>query len=492
MRAEPFPSPARYTSPVKKDQAEHQPSPDVQSLADQHQSPDVRLNLSSSLYKPEDIIQSTTTPVVCTRWVELHASDNIVQLLTQTIPGTPPPTDQAEQVDAKADHRPAPEKPSAQHFPVEKGRAEQQSSTDVLTDQAEQVDAKADQRPAPEKPSAQHFPVEKGRAEQQSSTDVLTDQAEQVDAKADQRPAPEKPSAQHFHTPKRKRCPESPPFTKTQKTPRLNFEEKISQPIPPQLPPNRNGRIKSLKPRNPHPNFNLQEFVKIGNYLTLMKHRGVAITSRKSLKQKKSPRHNNSVGIQENPSTPTCPMKNTPRKCYNFNQLLQKFSHENPSTPPSRVPGKKSINICNKEKGKKSLKWLEQQAKLDVHNLSSKLPKSEKECKTTTSNVSFTELKSKKLFFKPLPPAPKNLLREVAMGKINTIEDLETQSKMRNLQARPAPSNLLSSAANSSAPKLPTFPNSKFGGKKPPLPPNQSEPSTNFSLASKKSDWIAP
>jgi hypothetical protein len=78
----------------------------------------------------------------------------------------------------------------------------------------------------------------------------------------------------------------------------------------------------------------------------------------------------------------------------------------------------------------------------------------------------------------------------MAMGKINRNENLETQAGKTH--TRPAPSNLLLSAANSSAPKQPTFQNSNFGGKKPHLPPNQSESSTNFSKASKKTDWTAP
>ena len=172
-RAEPFPSPARCTSPVKKDQAEHQPSPDVQSLADQHQSPDVRLNLSSSLYKPEDIIQSTTTPVVCTRWVELHASDNIVQLLTQTIPGTPPPTDQAEQVDAKADHRPTPEKPSVTK-PMPK-------SWPCLGEMSDQVPTCPRTKPMPQKvPEPQKIsPPEENPTLARCNSPVEKDQAEQ-------------------------------------------------------------------------------------------------------------------------------------------------------------------------------------------------------------------------------------------------------------------------------------------------------------------------
>ena len=93
--------------------------------------------------------------------------------------------------------------------------------------------------------------------------------------------------AQYSLTPKRKRCPESPPPTQTPKTPRLNFEEKIHQLILTQPPQNPKGKLKSSKPRNPHPNLNLQEFVKIGNTLTLIKHTGVAISSRKSVKQKK-------------------------------------------------------------------------------------------------------------------------------------------------------------------------------------------------------------
>ena len=93
---------------------------------------------------------------------------------------------------------------------------------------------------------------------------------------------------EHPLTPKRKRCPESPPTTQIEKTPRMNCEEeKIHQKILIQPPQKHTGKLNFSKPRNPHPKLNQQEFVKIGNTLTLMKHRGLATTSRKSRKSTK-------------------------------------------------------------------------------------------------------------------------------------------------------------------------------------------------------------
>jgi hypothetical protein len=100
------------------------------------------------------------------------------------------------------------------------------------------------------------------------------------------------------------------------------------------------------------------------------------------------------------------------------------------------------------------------------------------------------KIKEKLLQQPPPRPAPKTLLKDMAMGKIYRTENLETQAGTTH--TRPTPSNLQLSAANSSAPKQPTFLNSNFGGKNKHLPPNQSESSTNFSKASKKTDWTAP
>ena len=107
------------------------------------------------------------------------------------------------------------------------------------------------------------------------------------------------------------------------------------------------------------------------------------------------------------------------------------------------------------------------------------------------SNVSFQKKKFDKNLSHQSPLPPKNLLECVAMGKINTRENLETAKTYMNTSARPAPAKLFKKAANSSASKS-NLEFSNFGGKNQPNPPNQSAARSNFTMASKSADWIAP
>ena len=95
-------------------------------------------------------------------------------------------------------------------------------------------------------------------------------------------------------TPKRKRTLDSPPGTPTPKTPRLQISAKIRQKLEPKHPPvpTQAKKIHHPKKKNPHPHHNQQEFVKVGQNVFLLKHRGLATSSRtKSLKPKKIDPH---------------------------------------------------------------------------------------------------------------------------------------------------------------------------------------------------------
>ena len=173
-------------------------------------------------------------------------------------------------------------------------------------------------------------------------------------------------------------------------------------------------------------------------------------------------------------SPPLPSKKNTPRKCMNFEKIVKQFSREENSTPPKRISGKKP------------------RPKPILPNLSSKSEaQSDIECKKTTSHVNSTSRNSEKNSSntRPPPPASKNLLKDMAVGKIYRKENLEIEARMSH--TRPAPTNLQLSAVISSAPKQQNFQNSNFGGKNTDLPPSQSEVRSNFSKASKNTDWTA-
>jgi hypothetical protein len=315
-----------------------------------------------------------------------------------------------------------------------------------------------------------------------------------------------------FSTPKRKRCPDSPPPTLTPKTPRLNqnLPNKIPPlPTPQTVPPPppqaaRNPRNKILKLKNPHPRQNQQEFVKLGNSLTLMRHRGLATTSRKSPKLRKINQGSRKIAA-EKPPYKQKPLQNTPRKCKNFRQLTAMFSRNNPSTTPHPSPGQrhereKMLDLPTNQqqrqensipKSKQPYKASHTMPKLSQNSTLCDAEKEEK----MISNVSFQKKKFDKNLSHQSPLPPKNLLECVAMGKINTRENLErakTYAIVRHTpSALPAPAKLFKKAANSSASKS-NLEFSNFGGKNPPNPPNQSAARSNFTMASKSADWIAP
>ena len=130
-------------------------------------------------------------------------------------------------------------------------------------------------------------------------------------------------------TPKRKR---SPPNEKlTHKIPRL---------VPPREEKAKKNNPKSIR-RNPHPDKNLQIFIKTGGKLSLLTHRGLAITSRKSKPKKtKMPK----------PSPLTSPTRPPPsppigrRKSKNFSEALQKFQLMQQG-PPLKLESKEKISV---------------------------------------------------------------------------------------------------------------------------------------------------
>ena len=113
----------------------------------------------------------------------------------------------------------------------------------------------------------------------------------------------------------------------------------------------------------------------------------------------------------------------------------------------------------------------------------------QKKKKCSLMSASKTNFRKKNYHPSPLPP--QNLLDCVAMGKINTRDNLETVYTYLNASARTAPTKLFKKAANISAPKS-NLEISNFGGKNPPQTPSQSAARSNFSMASKSADWIVP
>ena len=113
--------------------------------------------------------------------------------------------------------------------------------------------------------------------------------------------------------------------------------------------PHKQEKITLPRKKNPHPNFNQQEFVKIDQKLILLKHRGLATsTRRKSLNPKKIPKQEPNPTGRESPNVPLQnippPPKPQRRKSENFSALLDYFnSRENPPTSPPPPPSKKSL-----------------------------------------------------------------------------------------------------------------------------------------------------
>ena len=207
-----------------------------------------------------------------------------------------------------------------------------------------------------------------------------------------------------FSTPKRKRCTTSPPPAENiSKTPRLAKNlEKIHQASATQPPPPAKIKMKALTKKNPHPSHNLQEFVKTGTTLTLVKHNGLACSSRKSLKR--PPKNINTLELeiitQETPPPKEISHKNlsnqTPRRCKNFSELLENFSPKNLSNPKKNLARKTKPPKSDEEK---SVNQAEKTKSLRCENatLYHQLPKVTSEKTIATSNVSFIEKISRKI-----------------------------------------------------------------------------------------------
>ena len=139
-------------------------------------------------------------------------------------------------------------------------------------------------------------------------------------------------------TPKRKRSPQKTQI-ETPKIPRLTLE-KLKKPNP-----EPNPKPKPVKP-NPHPHLNQQQFVTVDSKLVLIKHQGLAKTTKKrNQKPKPNPVETTPPKPQKpvpetRPSTP----KRLPSK--NFTQLAKMFQQH---TPPARLPRKPKPEPENKE-----------------------------------------------------------------------------------------------------------------------------------------------
>jgi hypothetical protein len=141
-----------------------------------------------------------------------------------------------------------------------------------------------------------------------------------------------------YSTPKRKRSPKKNQV-ETPKFPRLTLE---NQKKPNHVP---NPRNKPLKP-NPHPHCNQKQFVKIDTKLQLIKHQGLAITTKKKRPKIETNR------LETKPVTPKKPIvetkPSTPRRfpSKDFTQLAKMFQLH---TPPSRLISKQKPKPGNQE-----------------------------------------------------------------------------------------------------------------------------------------------
>ena len=185
--------------------------------------------------------------------------------------------------------------------------------------------------------------------------------------------------------------------TKIGQKSRKNPSRKCTPPPPPAK-----IKMKALTKKNPHPSHNLQEFVKTGTTLTLVKHNGLACSSRKSLKR--PPKNINTLELeiitQETPPPKEISHKNlsnqTPRRCKNFSELLENFSPKNLSNPKKNLARKTKPPKSDEEK---SVNQAEKTKSLRCENatLYHQLPKVTSEKTIATSNVSFIEKISRKI-----------------------------------------------------------------------------------------------
>ena len=140
-----------------------------------------------------------------------------------------------------------------------------------------------------------------------------------------------------FPTPKRKRSPQDNP-KENQKFPKLI--------LPTLKKPNQEPKPKTnpLKP-NPHPHWNQQEFVKFEGKILLLKHTGLAKTTKKS---KPKPKPNT---VETNPPThhkpavtfqPSTPLRKISK---NFTQLAKMFQQHTPPSRPNQRKKKKTKSM---------------------------------------------------------------------------------------------------------------------------------------------------
>ena len=141
-----------------------------------------------------------------------------------------------------------------------------------------------------------------------------------------------------YSTPKRKRCQDSPP-PQAPKTPRLKLEEEIPQATKSSHPPISARVKKSMKPKNPHPNHNQQEFVKIGTSVTLMRHSGPSIPQTEEITEKYEA---NKIRKSIKPTHPRQTSYKYTQKMQQLqwtpSQIFKKHPQENPQCPLARNP----------------------------------------------------------------------------------------------------------------------------------------------------------
>ena len=278
--------------------------------------------------------------------------------------------------------------------------------------------------------------------------------------------------------PKEKTNTRLPPGTPTPKTPRLQISAKIRQKLEPKHPPvpTQAKKIPHPKKKNPHPHHNQQEFVKVGQNLLLLKHRGLATSSRtKSLKPKKidppPPEANLRIQISNLEAAQKPHPSNSRRKSENFTALLDFFnSTKNPPTSPPRF-GKNPPKHQNKENPPNTMtepgsKPLERHGDQKSNLTTTLMPQ-----KTNSPENSYP---------KPSNPSPARPLENLAMHGPSLL-------KIRSQSPRPPPPP---QQDQGSAPNF--FKHFQIQNPGRQVPFHQSRTRKEATLGTSKCDWFAP
>ena len=237
-----------------------------------------------------------------------------------------------------------------------------------------------------------------------------------------------------------------------------------------------------MKPKNPHPNHNQQEFVKIGTSVTLMRHSGPSIPQTEEITEKYEA---NKIRKSIKPTHPRQTSHKYTQKMQQLQWTPSQIFKKHPPRKSTVSSGKKSMKLQDHNQPKKSIK---QQENKTNEQPSSRVPKNVSDCEMTTRNVFFAKRNSKQKIFETPSPTP-NTPQNILLWDKSTKQ--EESAIIASCPPRPASLKPKISAATSFAPKDLTS-KFKIWRQEAAHPPDQSAEESNFIMASKNSDWITP